>query len=145
MSLITYRNRMINPGVFNFLNDIIGEEITRSPKSSSSFTPAVNVKETDKSFELEVAVPGLKKKDINIDLEENVLTISSVKKEEEKKEDSDNFKRREFQYQSFERSFTIPEDTDENKIEARHENGVLFISIPKKEAKPNLKKLINIA
>ena len=144
MSLITYRNRMMNPGVLNFLNDVLGEDLNRSSISNNKVTPAVNVKETDNSFELEVAVPGLKKKDINIDLEDNVLKISSLN-EDEKKEEKDRFKRREFHYHSFERSFTIPEDTDENKIDAKHENGVLFISIPKKEVKPNLKKLIKIS
>jgi len=134
----------MNPGVFNFLNDILGEDLLSPTKAINTVIPAVNIRETEKAFELEVAVPGLKKKDINIDLDENVLTISS-KNEEEKNKEKDHFKRREFHYSAFERSFTIPEDTDENKIEAKHENGVLFISIPKKEVKPTLKKLIKIA
>ena len=135
---------MINPGIFNFLNDVIGDEFMKPAISNNTFSPAVNVRETEKSFELEVAVPGLKKKDINIDLNENLLTISS-KIKEESGEVKDDFKRREFSYASFERSFTIPEDTDENKIEAKHEDGVLFITIPKKEEKPTIKKLIKIA
>ena len=134
---------MIHPGMFNFLNDVIGDELVQPRVSRNSSTPAVNVKETKKSFELQLAVPGLDKKDINIDLDENVLTISS-KTEEEQKEEVENFKRREFRFSSFERSFTLPEDIDETKIEAKHENGILSISIPKKEAKPSQKKLIKI-
>jgi HSP20 family protein len=95
-------------------------------------TPAVNIVEGKDDFRIEVAAPGLEKKDFNIDLDHNVLTISSEKKEERKEEDK-KFMRREFSYTSFKRSFTLPNTVDANKIEANHKDGILNITIPKRE------------
>ncbi len=94
--------------------------------------PAVNIIEGKDEFNIEVAAPGLDKKDFNIDLDHNVLTISSEKKDE-KKEDNKKFMRREFSYTSFKRSFTLPNTVEADKIAATHKDGVLTISIPKKE------------
>lgn len=94
--------------------------------------PAVNIIEGKDDFTIEVAAPGLTKKDFNIDLENNMLTISSEKKEE-KKEDDKKFRRREFSYTAFKRSFTLPNSIEADKIKAKHDNGVLKIEIPKKE------------
>ena len=95
--------------------------------------PSVNVKETDNEFKLEIAAPGLKKEDFKLNLENNVLTIASEK--EENTEEKDNgYARKEFSYYSFSRSFTLPEKVvDAEKIEAKYENGVLEILIPKRE------------
>lgn len=92
--------------------------------------PAVNVEETNKEYKIEVAAPGLDKKDFNIKAENNVLTISSEKevKNEEKKE---GYLRREFSYGTFSRSFNLPEGTEVEKIAATHKNGVLLVTIPK--------------
>ncbi len=136
---------MMSPGIFNLLDDIFSEDFvtpTRSFRRES--TPAVNVKEDDKAFNIEMAVPGFEKKDIKIEVEEDVLNISSELKEE-KKEEKDNFTRREFNYSSFKRSFNLPEDVEAGKIEAKQENGILSINIPKKEVIPALKKMIKIA
>ena len=81
---------------------------------------------------VELAAPGLEKKDFKIELENQVLTVSS-EKEEEKKEETKNFKRREFSYNSFSRSFQLPEDVLSDKIDAKYENGILKLSVPKKE------------
>ncbi|MDZ7742295.1 MAG: Hsp20/alpha crystallin family protein [Bacteroidota bacterium] len=94
--------------------------------------PAVNIVEDKNEFSIEVAAPGLDKNDFNIDLDHNVLTISSEKKDE-KKEDNKKFMRREFSYTSFKRSFTLPNTVKADKISATHKDGVLSISIPKKE------------
>lgn len=94
--------------------------------------PAVNIVEGKNEFSIEVAAPGLDKNDFNIDLDHNVLTISSEKKDE-KKEDNKKFMRREFSYTSFKRSFTLPNTVKADKISATHKDGVLSISIPKKE------------
>ena len=105
--------------------------------------PATNIKETKDDFVVTMAVPGMNKKDFKIDLNDNVLTISSERKVE--KEDKDeNYSRREYSYQSFSRSFTLPKEVvNDEKISAKYENGELQITIPKKEeAKP--KKPIQI-
>lgn len=94
--------------------------------------PAVNIIEEKDDFSIEVAAPGLDKKDFKIDLDHNVLTISSEKKDEKKEEDK-KFMRREFSYTSFKRSFTLPNTVDAEKIEAKHKDGVLSITMPKKE------------
>lgn len=95
-------------------------------------TPAVNVIEGKDDYRIEVAAPGLDKDDFKIDLDNNVLTISS-EKEMKKEEDEDKFMRREFSYSTFTRSFVLPDAADGEKISAKHKDGVLNISIPKKE------------
>lgn len=93
--------------------------------------PAVNVKETDKSFELELAAPGFNKKDFAISIDNNCLTVSAEKKEE-KEQKGDNYTRKEFGYQSFSRSFNLPSNTNEDDINAHYEDGILKLSIAKK-------------
>lgn len=94
--------------------------------------PAVNIVDEKDDFRIEVAAPGLDKKDFKIDLNNNVLTISS-EKNDEKEEKNERFMRREFSYSSFKRSFTLPETAQVDKIVANHKNGILQITIPKKE------------
>jgi HSP20 family protein len=94
--------------------------------------PAVNISENEKDFVVEVAAPGMKKDDFNLNLERNVLTISSEKKSEEKQEEK-QFTRREFSYTSFQRSFTLPESVDQDKINANYKDGVLTVTLHKKE------------
>ncbi|MEH0155641.1 Hsp20/alpha crystallin family protein [Limibacter armeniacum] len=103
--------------------------------------PAVNVKETERAYELEVAAPGINKDDFKIEVNDNVLTISSEVKSEVNEEDKGQFRRREFSYQSFKRSFTLPQDhVDLENIKASHNNGVLMLNIPKKD--PNVPKTV---
>jgi HSP20 family protein len=106
--------------------------------------PAVNITENKKEFILSVAAPGLKKDDFMIDIDGNMLTISSEK--EETSEDKDKkFTRKEYSYQSFSRSFTIPDEINTENIEAKYEDGVLKISLPRKvEAKLPASKHISI-
>lgn len=96
--------------------------------------PSVNIVEGKEDFRIEVAAPGLEKDDFKIDLENNVLTISSEREESsEQKEDDNRYMRREFCYSSFRRAFSLPNTVDADKIEANHKNGVLSIAIPKRE------------
>jgi HSP20 family protein len=95
-------------------------------------TPAINVIENTDDFQIEVAAPGLEKKDFKIDLDNNVLTISS-EKELKNEEKEGRYMRREFSYSSFTRSFSLPEAVDAEKIKANHKEGILRITIPKKE------------
>ncbi len=107
--------------------------------------PAVNIKETGKEFDVEFAAPGFKKEDFKVDVEENVLTISAEKKDE-KKEENDRFTRKEFSYNSFSRSFTLPQTVNSDKIDAKYNDGILRLCIPKKaEAKSLSKKEIKVA
>lgn len=100
--------------------------------------PAVNIDENKDQYELALAVPGMKKNDFNINVEGNMLTISS-EKEEESEEKQKNGYRREFNYSSFSRSFALPNEVIKDKIDARYQDGVLKVSLPKKE---EAKKLI---
>ena len=94
--------------------------------------PAVNIMEKNDGYSIEVAAPGLDKKDFNIDLENNVLTISSER--ENKVEESEGSTcRREFGYSSFKRSFSIPDSIDTEKIKASHKDGILYVALPKRE------------
>ncbi|SDQ97722.1 heat shock protein Hsp20 [Chryseobacterium soldanellicola] len=112
---------------------------------SRSTLPSVNIKERDEAFEVEVAAPGMQKDDFKITLDGNLLTISSSK-EERDEENNSNYTRREFSYQSFQRSFELAKDVvDDENIEAKYENGVLKLIIPKKEdAKTQSPRLIEI-
>jgi HSP20 family protein len=101
----------------------------------SSRLPEVNIRETEKDFRMEMAVPGMQKKDFQIHVENNVLTISS-EKQEESTEKKENYTRREFSYNSFSRSFNLPDNCLADKIDARYENGLLMITLPKKEVTP---------
>ncbi|WP_372744659.1 Hsp20/alpha crystallin family protein [Lutibacter sp.] len=119
--------------------------------SSSNFSrtnttlPAVNIKEDDEQFIVKVAVPGMDKKDFKINLDNNLLTIQS-EKEFEQNDDNENYTRKEYSYQSFKRSFTLPKNVvDSDKIEATYINGELQITIPKLDiAKPKPVKLIDV-
>jgi HSP20 family protein len=105
--------------------------------------PSVNVSETDNNFHIDVALPGLDKSKIDISLEDGLLTISS-KKETESKEEGKDYMRKEFSYSSFTRSFTLPENADEEGIKSKFENGLLNINIPKKTPTLPTKKVIAI-
>lgn len=104
--------------------------------------PAVNVIENEDEFKIELAAPGMTKDDFKINLEGNILTISSEKKEE-KEDKKQNYTRREFSYLSFQRSFTLPEHSvDREKVAATYKEGILHIQIPKREeAKPKLREI----
>lgn len=97
--------------------------------------PAVNIKETDNDFEIEVAAPGLSKKDFNITAENGVLTISCEKKEEKEKKEKD-YTRKEFSYSAFSRSFTLPENAREEDIKAAYTDGILKLNVGKKVVTP---------
>lgn len=94
--------------------------------------PAVNITEQKEEYMVSLAAPGLKKEDFKIDVEGNMLTIS-CEKEEKKEEKEAKFTRKEYNFTSFERSFTLPDEVNKEKIEARYEDGILKLALPKKE------------
>ena len=114
--------------------------------STNTTLPAVNVRESENQYELEVAAPGMKKDSFKINLDKDQLTISSEWKDE-KKEKNGDYTRKEFSYQSFQRSFTIPENlVDGEKISAKYNDGILNITLPKREeAKPKPAREIKIS
>ncbi|MBK9658918.1 MAG: Hsp20/alpha crystallin family protein [Chitinophagaceae bacterium] len=107
--------------------------------------PAVNVTETDKDFRLCIAAPGLEKKDFKIDAYDDMLTISAEHEKEQKEEKNGRFNRREYNYSSWSRSFTLPENCDFGKIDAEYKNGELKLVVPKIEVKePKKMKTISV-
>lgn len=116
--------------------------IDLAPKTHQ--TPAVNITEKENAFHLDLVAPGKEKKDFDVELEEDTLTISTTT-DQESNEDNSQFTRREFDYASFQRSFRIPETIDTKNIKANYKNGLLSIILPKrKEAIPEPKKQIEI-
>lgn len=105
--------------------------------------PTANITETQKEFKVELAVPGLEWKDFNVEVDNHILTISA-EKEAEKKEDDGEYSKREYSFNSFSRSFTLPENVKEGNIDASYENGVLRISIPKLKETP-VKPAVKVA
>ena len=148
MTLIK-RKQEHQPGFW--FNDFLGKDFFdfNPVQSFGKTVPAVNVKETENDFKIEVAAPGLNKEDIKVELENGVLTISAETKTEKTEGDKDSrYTRREFSYTSFKRSFSVNEDTvDAEKIEGKYENGVLHLLLPKKaKSEPEKKsKTISIA
>ena len=142
-TVFSYRNN----GVNNFFNDLLNDSFFNTenwnyaPRNCVS-SPKVNILEDEKEYTIEVAAPGLGKKDFEIKLDGDVLTISSRK--ETKKDESVNHLRYEFDYEGFERSFSLPEDVNADKIKAEHQNGILYVSLPKRDAKPKIVKEIKI-
>lgn len=135
----------IFPAMPSLFDDFFRDwSITNFSDTNTTF-PAVNIKEDDNGYSIEVAAPGMDKKDFNIHFDKDVLTISSEKKIENE-DKGDNYTRKEYSYQSFTRSFRIPENTvDGEKITANYKNGELLISIPKKEeVKPKPARLIAV-
>jgi HSP20 family protein len=130
-------DNFFNRDVFNWGNDFA---------NSGNSVPSVNIKETADSFEVELAAPGMEKKDFKVELDGNTLSISSEKQTQHDEKEGESYTRKEFNYQSFYRSFHLPKDVvDADKIKARYENGLLCLSIPKKEeAKQKPARLINI-
>lgn len=109
-----------------FLGDLLDTRFFRNS------LPAVNIMENEKNFMIEVAAPGFRKEDFHIDVEDKVLMIKG-EKTEEKKEKEENYTKREFSYSSFQRSFTLPEFVNADKIEGKYEDGILKIMLPKME------------
>lgn len=136
--------RKQSPFFPSLVDEFVNRDWNIELPSFSTTVPAVNIIEKETEYKIELAVPGMRKDHFEIEMEEGILSISA-NQDEEKTSEKGKFTRREFSYNSFRRSFTIPESVDSAKIDANYTEGVLFISLPKrKEALPQPKKLINI-
>ncbi|MER3465274.1 MAG: heat-shock protein [Chitinophagaceae bacterium] len=150
MTLVKRNGSLLNqiPMLFeDFFNRDLFNWGSQNFSDTNTTIPAVNIKETAENYEVEVAAPGMNKKDFKVELDGNTLTISSEKTNEQVEKDDERYARKEFSYQSFQRSFTLQKDVmDIDKIQAKYENGLLHLLIPKKEeAKKKAPKLIQIS
>lgn len=134
MTLYSVKNRP-------FFNSFFNEFFDEDNKRDCNCRPATNIIEEDDKFMLELAVPGLKKENFNINLDDKLLTISS---EVEDEKDETNYNRKEFGYGNFSRSFTVPKSVENEKITADYADGVLRITLPKKPEEAKIKKQITI-
>ena len=139
MRIVKYNNNNVFPSLINeFFNDDFGMNFLNRSHS----VPSVNSVENNDSFEIDLAVPGMKKEDFTIELNDKVLVISS---ETSNTMENDKMRLNEFNFSSFQRSFRVPDSVDQDKIKANYKNGILKIKLPKRKesiSKPN--RLINI-
>jgi HSP20 family protein len=147
MNLIRYNSapdsyRDYVPATFSSLIDrFFNDAMTRS--GGSQFTPRVDIVESDKAYEIHVAVPGMNKDDFQLEVKDNFLTVSGERKFEAEKKEG-NWRSIETQFGSFERSFSLPENVDSSKINAKYNNGILEVTLPKDEKKA-LKTTIKVS
>ncbi len=141
MSLVK-RNNPIFPSL---MNEFFSPDWFGGMENAKAAVPSVNIMDNEKEFELHFAIPGFKKEDFNLEVDNEVLTVSGEIKSEDKTK-TDNYTRREFHTTSFKRAFTLPETIDVGAINASYEDGILKLTLPKKEeALPKPKRLIEIA
>ena len=142
MTLIKRTNNLFP----TFFDDFFGrgfENFNKDPWGTST-VPAVNIKEENNAFHVEVAAPGIDKKDFKVELDDDLLTISYEK--EHSTEEKGDYTKKEFSYQSFKRSFNLPKTVENTKIQANYKDGILHLMIPKKdEAKQKPSRLIEIS
>src|ERR1051326_6639155 len=143
MTVVRFKNRPNNVASFNnLLSDLFPQNTSLFRDDFRQVAP-VNIKETEKDYVVEVVAPGLNKEDFTVSLDDNILTVSFEKKEEQKVE-NEKVIRNEYKYQSFKRSFTVDEKIDADNISAQYVNGVLTLNLPKREEVKPTTKQINI-
>lgn len=144
--MLVLRNTNQIPSLFDrFFDGDMFDWSNRNFSNTNTTIPSVNIKENTDAFMVEVAAPGFEKGDFKIELNLNTLSISSEKKVENETREGEVFTKREFSYQSFSRSFTLPQIADGDRIEANYQNGILTVLIPKREeAKPKPARMIEI-
>lgn len=142
---IVRKQRGVFPSIFNEFFENDWSQGTSFSQLRTA-TPAVNIHEDDEQFTIDVAAPGLKKEQFAVNLEKHLLTISAEteNKEEEETAEKGGYRRREFNFSSFKRSFKVPNRIDETKISAKYEDGVLKVTLPKKEVEVTEAKKIEI-
>ncbi len=144
------KRRATFPSLFNLFDEPFSREFfnwdNSNGSSSGTTIPAVNIKETADGFQVQMAAPGMEKSDFNIQLDGNTLTISCEKQANSEDNESERFTRREFSYEAFQRTLLLPKDVvDQNGVSAKYENGLLQLTIPKREeAKKKPPRMISI-
>jgi HSP20 family protein len=134
MTLVKFNNgpkhNVVNPWFSDVFDALVNDSFINDRLQTK--IPAVNIAETENDFHIELAAPGLKKDDFKISLDKNVLSVS-VEKQAENNDETKKYSKREYSYQSFVRSFTLPETVDHSKIEATYTDGILTLNVAKKE------------
>lgn len=145
--MLLVRNSNQTPSLFDrFFDGEMFDWSNRNFSNTNTTLPSVNIKDNADAFTVEVAAPGFEKGDFKIELNRNVLTVSSEKEVKNETKEGEVFTKREFSYQSFSRSFTLPQIADGDKIEAAYDKGILSVVIPKREeAKPKPARMIEIS
>jgi HSP20 family protein len=143
MSIINYKKPLF-PKWDNFFEGFLPEDRFLTFDAKYDMVPAANIEEKEEAFVISMAVPGVKKDDINIEVNDNVISISS-EKEVSSEENEKNFSRKEYSYNSFRRTFRLPQNVMEEKIEANYKNGELILHLPKVEKEVKMAKKIKVA
>lgn len=136
---LSLRPRRMLEDMPSFFSNFFDDEILGFDGFRTKNLPATNISDKDNHFLIEMAVPGMKKDDFHVTVENGILHISSEKKEEKEEKDK-QYRRREYNYYSFERSFTLPESVKQDDIKARYKEGVLSLTVEKKETSKKLPK-----
>ena len=145
MALVKFANGTSNRTVDSWTNNLF-ESLFNDSFVSDRFVsrvPAVNISETAEGYEIELAAPGLEKKDFNINVDKDVLTIAVEKKNEQVSEGK-KYSKREYSYTSFTRSFTLPDSIDHSRIDAAYQDGVLKVAVGKREEAKVASRLIEV-
>ena len=143
MTLVKFKNpnNAIMPGINDVFDSIFNDTFFNDRMISR--VPAVNISETENNYHVELAAPGLKKDDFKLNLERNVLTISA-ETTADNQDNQKNYSKREYSYQSFVRTFTLPDSADHNSIDATYTDGILKIDIAKREEAKVMRRQIEI-
>lgn len=147
MSLMKVDQNSLFPRFSDLWEDFLGKDMMEMSRWGKGLSmPAVNIEEKPAAFEVSMAAPGMQREDFKIEVHSGVLTVSSEKEDKHEEKDKEgNYTRREFKYQTFSRSFTLPEAIDRDKIEAKYTDGILAIHVPKLEpTKQEAKKKITV-
>jgi len=145
MSLVRWNNRSLFPNVSSLFDGFFKDDIEAlSSRSNALSVPAVNVVDNDKDYTLELAAPGKSKEDFDIKIDNGMLSISSEQEEEHESENK-NFTRKEYSYNSFSRSFNLPEEVDDGDIKATYKNGILSVVLPKSETEKTNPKSVEVS
>jgi HSP20 family protein len=145
MKLFKWNISDLKPKFPNIVEKFLGKRITDEVAKDQdvSVVPSVNIADADKAFEVSVALPGLDKQDVKIEIQSDCLIISS-EKQYEKEEKNKNWMRREYGYASFQRMFQLPQDADQDRVQAEMKNGILLIKVAKRSIAGENKKQIAI-
>lgn len=143
MALVKINNNPLQKGFSSIFDEFFNEFSARDFGGNYAGFPPVNIHETANAYHLELSVPGRSREDFKVNVENGLLTVSFEKKEESKSEDVKTV-RREFSYRSFKRSFTLDENIDAENIQAKYENGLLKLLVPRKEQAKPASRQINI-
>ena len=133
LPVVRNARRNQNTWLPSILDDFFNDEFMGVPVARQFATPAVNIRETEKNYDIQIAAPGMTKDDFKININQNNELVIALEKKAEEKQEKAVWLRREFSYATYSQTFVIPEDVDIEKISAKMENGVLQIVLTKKE------------